>query len=109
MDRIYGKGWKEGGGERGRDETRRDERRDETGRGEGNGGEGRGREGKVEAGEEKGRACRLQGIKTCEIYSGTDWSGLARFGVASTKKSGGRGEEEGAILLVTSKEGARWT
>lgn len=44
--------------------------------------------------------CRLQGIKTSEIYSGTDWSGsLARFGVASTVK-------RGAILLVTSKEGA---
>lgn len=43
---------------------------------------------KEAVGEEKGRACRLQGIKTSEIYSGTDWSGLARFGVASTKKGG---------------------
>lgn len=42
--------------------------------------------------------CRLQGIKTSEIYSSLDWSGLARFGVACTKK--------GAILLVTSGEGA---
>lgn len=81
-------------GETGRDETRRETRRDEGwGRkGRGKGRKGKGREGKVEAGEEKGRACRLQGIKTCEIYSGTDWSGLARFGVASTKKrEGGRG------------------
>jgi len=42
--------------------------------------------------------CRLQGIKTSEIYSSLDWSGFARFGVASTKK--------GAILLVTSNKGA---
>lgn len=49
-------------------------------------------------GETKGLPCRLQGIKTSEIYSSLDWSGLARFGVASTKK--------GAILLVTSDEGA---
>lgn len=42
--------------------------------------------------------CRLQGIKTSEIYSSLDWSGLTRFGVASSKK--------GAILLVTSNEGA---
>lgn len=48
--------------------------------------------------EEGGLPCRLQGIKTSEIYSSLDWSGLARFGVASTKK--------GAILLVTSNEGA---
>lgn len=45
----------------------------------------------------RGLPCRLQGIKTSEIYSSLDWSGLARFGVASTKK--------GAILLVTSNEG----
>jgi len=32
--------------------------------------------------------CRLHGIKTCEIYSSLDWSGPARFGVASTKKEG---------------------
>lgn len=48
--------------------------------------------------EVEGLPCRLQGIKTSEIYSSLDWSGLARFGVASTKK--------GAILLVTSNEGA---
>lgn len=55
--------------------------------------------GKGEIGKRKGRLpCRLQGIKTSEIYSSLDWSGLARFGVASTKK--------GAILLVTSNEGA---
>lgn len=46
----------------------------------------------------RGLPCRLQGIKTSEIYSSLDWSGLARFGVASSKK--------GAILLVTSNEGA---
>lgn len=54
--------------------------------------------GRREGGRGGGLPCRLQGIKTSEIYSSLDWSGLARFGVASTKK--------GAILLVTSNEGA---
>lgn len=38
--------------------------------------------------EREGLPCRLHGIKTSEIYSSLDWSGLARFGVASTKKGG---------------------
>lgn len=62
---------------------------------EGGGYHGR-REGETGGGR-GGLPCRLQGIKTSEIYSSLDWSGLARFGVASTKK--------GAILLVTSNEG----
>lgn len=61
--------------------------------------EGGGYHGERRNREEEGRLpCRLQGIKTSEIYSSLDWSGLARFGVASSKK--------GAILLVTSNEGA---
>lgn len=49
---------------------------------------------------EGGLLCRLQGIKTSEIYSGLDWSGHARFGVASTKK--------GATLLVTTRGQPRY-
>ena len=54
VDRIYEKG----GSEKERERTRRRRRR-------GGGG--------VEGLAEKGRACRLQGIKTSEIYS---WHGL---------------------------------